>query len=189
MRCWLGYSCPIPFCGKQEELSKRDKLMLYKTRMIAAQRECSDDGLRGIVEMLKNGDGSYLSEMAREMDTKARISAVQILGQKGKGVKAMPIVKQLVPLLFPMVQRKESEMESLQSSVSAVYTAWEFYIGRNFMTPWGHIAAEGTMTIFSTQQDADEEEADKEEAERKVRLQIGRDIQNRLRTAAWVAES
>ena len=156
----MGDAFPNPFCGKQEELTKRDKLMLYKTRMIAAQRECSDDGLRGIVEMLKNSDSSYLSEVAREMDTKARISAVQILGQKGKGVKAMPIVRQLVPHLFPMLQRKETEIESLQSSVSAVYTAWEFYIGRNFMTPWGHITTEGIMTIFSTQQDADEEEAD-----------------------------
>ena len=157
--------------------------MLTKNRLSVAVKGCSDDTLRGIAVMLKDSDSGYMNELVQSMSQEDCINAMSILSQKGKGVKALPLVKQLVPLLFPTVGRKEIEMGAVQTDLSAVYTAWDYYITRNFSTPWGHITTEGIMAVFVAQQEAMEAAADEEKEKRAARQQAVAEVEGRLNSS------
>ena len=153
---------------------------MFKNRAMSANKCCSDDTLRGIATMLKDGESHFLADLVKNMSKQNRTDAVQVLNQKGAGKKSLPIVRQLVPHFFPAVRQKEEEMENIKKSVDAVYAGWEFYITKHFMTPWGFISTEGILTVITSQDEADEMEDEEERGRREVEQQVKQDFQNRL---------
>jgi hypothetical protein len=159
---------------KDGKMDKRDKMAVYEARFAAAYKNITDPELKAVADGFRQGDAGFMSALIKDMCGKGLEEAIDLLtANTGSGKKAMPALRQVLPLMVPELAAKERLAADIGKDIGGLYDGWECYVNQLFLSQGGFLYTEALSSMLCQQQEANERAAAEAAAKEQRRQEAG----------------
>ena len=166
---------------------KEERVAIYKMRAakaLAAVRKGNSKLVKQALD-LHNGTQQNIIDLVSSMTDDNLKGAAEVLGNSGRGKKAMEVAAQLLPFLLQPFAEADARSKVLSDEVAATKAAWLGLFAKCYMTDGGVVSLEAIRAVLSNEATVREQEAMKEqEAEQQAAARTA--AMADIRNSSWV---